>query len=615
MFDWKQIANLGIILIYKSTFAESSCMKPVLPKYTEQITPVQSSYPDTFNLRYKCEKDHFFPNHIDEHKISCVDGKWIPKNLWKCTDKCKNACSAHGECITQLSSSSICSCDQGWAGPKCTLRACDEPILKSHGTIQTIQMGKFFPNSTKYRVGSVILFGCQPGYKIVTGRSNARCYTSGWSHQDVPQCELSACKAKEFDNGKFRPMLPSYTAGESISFVCHEGYRLSLPNNVFTITCQTDGYWLQFWPKCQEILCSTPKVIEHGLLETTSLDKFKIGSTITFSCNTGYVLVGDTQVQCIEGVNNAGIWRESGFPQCMTVNQFSEHCILHHEQMVKKNGKYVCVNPSDINVVPSRGPIIVVTARPSSAKPLTIVTATAGGLLLLLLVVITFVAFQRRRLARHSRGRRGRHRLSDDDRYAFLYYSNDFHLVLPSYDEAMQGRRPQPPPYASNEANERDNPAAATPSAPASNIGINVVGESAPEEHPYETIAELLLERTRLSNNVEQSTNNEEPVVPTPTNNTETLNYETTSGSGNSSGNQNIAESSVVNDEPIYARVVKSTDITPKGNDITPKDNDTDIENNAKNDTASLQSFTLDDTTLLQSFTLDDTAPLIKSDE
>lgn len=87
-------------------------------------------------------------------------------------------------------------------------------------------------------------------------------------------------------------------------------------------------------------------------------------------------------------------------------------------------------------------------------KPLTIVTSTAGGLLLLLLLVIAVVACQRRRIARLQRDRvNGRHRLnSDDDRLAFVYYSNDVHVVLPSYDEAMQARRVNnPPPYMSNE--------------------------------------------------------------------------------------------------------------------------------------------------------------------
>ena len=96
-------------------------------------------------------------------------------------------------------------------------------------------------------------------------------------------------------------------------------------------------------------------------------------------------------------------------------------------------------------------PLIVYSSKSNSTKPLTIVTATAGGLLLLLLLLITLVAIQRRRLARNG-GRRNRSR-SRDDRYAFLYYSNDVHLVLPSYDEAIQGRRPQPPPYTSGSAN------------------------------------------------------------------------------------------------------------------------------------------------------------------
>lgn len=87
-------------------------------------------------------------------------------------------------------------------------------------------------------------------------------------------------------------------------------------------------------------------------------------------------------------------------------------------------------------------------------RPLTIVTSTAGGLLLLLLLVIAIVACQRRRIARLQIERvSGRHRLnSDDDRLAFVYYSNDVHVVLPSYDEAMQARRVNnPPPYMPDE--------------------------------------------------------------------------------------------------------------------------------------------------------------------
>lgn len=105
-----------------------------------------------------------------------------------------------------------------------------------------------------------------------------------------------------------------------------------------------------------------------------------------------------------------------------------------------------------------------------SGKPLTIVTSTAGGLLLLLLLVITLVACQRKRLNRRRRGCGGRRRLSSDadDRMSFVYYSNDVHVVLPSYDEAMQNHRQLavPPPYAVNDNNEN---ASTVPSSAASN--------------------------------------------------------------------------------------------------------------------------------------------------
>lgn len=89
----------------------------------------------------------------------------------------------------------------------------------------------------------------------------------------------------------------------------------------------------------------------------------------------------------------------------------------------------------------------------STGKPLTIVTAIAGGLLLLLLLLISIVACQRKRLNRRRSGRSGRRRLSSDvDRMSFVY-SNNVHVMLPSYDEAMQNQRLNfPPPYAADAA-------------------------------------------------------------------------------------------------------------------------------------------------------------------
>ena len=93
-------------------------------------------------------------------------------------------------------------------------------------------------------------------------------------------------------------------------------------------------------------------------------------------------------------------------------------------------------------------PSLITTTVSSTVKPLTIVTATAGALLLLLLIVISLVAYQRRRIAINNR-RQGRERLNEDDRYSFVYYSNDVHVVLPSYDEAMRVQG-APPPYGND---------------------------------------------------------------------------------------------------------------------------------------------------------------------
>ena len=130
---------------------------------------------------------------------------------------------------------------------------------------------------------------------------------------------------------------------------------------------------------------------------------------------------------------------------------------------------------------------VIRTTVSSTVRPLTIVTATAGALLLILLIVISLVAYQRRRIALAHR-QQARAVASEglgetNDRFSFVYYTNDIHVVLPSYDEAVGTGAP--PPYASD-------------SASGSTENVSVVAQEAlvdsePEDEPlYEVIDEAI---------------------------------------------------------------------------------------------------------------------------
>ena len=87
------------------------------------------------------------------------------------------------------------------------------------------------------------------------------------------------------------------------------------------------------------------------------------------------------------------------------------------------------------------------STRSASIDTLTIVTGTAGGLLGFLLVIIAFVIYQRRKLMRRMRRATSRRNRPSDDERMLIYCSNDFHFILPTYDEAINSRSSQPPSF------------------------------------------------------------------------------------------------------------------------------------------------------------------------
>ncbi|XP_047131920.1 complement component receptor 1-like protein isoform X1 [Hydra vulgaris] len=409
MVSFKKDLFIYLLVWYKIGKCDD-CQQPHLPVNSFQVNNKSAVYKDKSFLYYKCEDGYSF-GADSLQKIQCVGGKWDPRILPKCIDHCNNVCGNHGQCKKYENDEYRCQCDHFYDGVNCTERVCEAPILYAHGIFKLIT-GKV--QSNKYSLSSSIQFSCVAGYKINKGNTQSHCTRDGWVPEYVPECEEIECENiyKSDSLVQYTPMKTNYHIGSVVQFTCSNTFLLGSA----TSTCQIDGDWSVPWPTCKSKSCSSPAYIVNGM--EIKRGDYIDGSNFIYTCKQNYAISGDNHITCSNG-NWIGV-----VPKCIFVDSN-------------------CDQQSSIKCLEK-------AKQDSSTQPLILVAGTAGGLLMLLLLLIVAVACQRRRIAR--RINRQRYINGDDDRCSFVYYSNDVHVVLPSYDEAMLARRLQPPPYNENTA-------------------------------------------------------------------------------------------------------------------------------------------------------------------
>lgn len=82
------------------------------------------------------------------------------------------------------------------------------------------------------------------------------------------------------------------------NYKCHSGYSLS--GNA-TRTCEVHGEWSGVVPQCKRVDCGFPGYLANGLIHGM---KYSFGGTIEYSCNSGFLLVGEKNRTCLD----TGLW-------------------------------------------------------------------------------------------------------------------------------------------------------------------------------------------------------------------------------------------------------------------------------------------------------------------
>ncbi|XP_023234733.1 sushi, von Willebrand factor type A, EGF and pentraxin domain-containing protein 1-like [Centruroides sculpturatus] len=276
--------------------AKVTCPPPI-PPLNGEVVWFNHSFGDS--ITYSCHKGYTLQG--DLHRICLPDGTWsnqepfcepikcsLPSNIEygyvrydnlnyrsKVKYSCHNGYKLIGSKYIE------CRADHSWDGavPHCEQILCPEPPPIKYGHHMT----------ENFTIGSRAIYACDKGF--IMDSSKLECNANGKWIGKIPSCNIVSCSApSKFKFGKI--IGKNFTYGNTIHFKCNSGWEL-IGNSV--LFCEETGNWNSSYPSCIGTFCPSPEVIHHGQIIATDL---KYGTSITYHCNPGYQLIGDSYRKC-----------------------------------------------------------------------------------------------------------------------------------------------------------------------------------------------------------------------------------------------------------------------------------------------------------------------------
>ncbi|XP_068090442.1 sushi, von Willebrand factor type A, EGF and pentraxin domain-containing protein 1 isoform X2 [Hyperolius riggenbachi] len=142
----------------------------------------------------------------------------------------------------------------------------------------------------------------------------------------------SDCPPLEASSPHLHALTTDLKPGSRISVFCDPGYQIVGSSEQ---QCMNLGEWDQPRPRCERISCGKPPHLKNGI---NSDEDFFAGSTVTYQCNIGYYLLGDSRMFCTDN----GSWVGTS-PKCLDVDE----CALgsdcdKHASCNNTEGSYIC---------------------------------------------------------------------------------------------------------------------------------------------------------------------------------------------------------------------------------------------------------------------------------
>ncbi|NWV38862.1 C4BPA protein, partial [Grantiella picta] len=172
------------------------------------------------------------------------------------------------------------------------------------------------PPQQSYPEGAVVSYKCRPGY-VRDGADSPEVTCLANSSWS----EKSAfCIGKSCGQPEIEDgnfhTTTDLRFGATVTFSCHTGYRLIGSPSAECTLRNGEVSWTSV-PSCEIILCPRPPAIENGQLLSEN-EVFTFGMAASYRCDKGLSLIGEATVICTMGPDFQGVW-SSPAPECKEV--------------------------------------------------------------------------------------------------------------------------------------------------------------------------------------------------------------------------------------------------------------------------------------------------------
>ncbi|NXX17184.1 C4BPA protein, partial [Podargus strigoides] len=172
------------------------------------------------------------------------------------------------------------------------------------------------PPAPSYAARSQVRYRCRPGYTPASGKSPLVTCNPDSSWSADPDFCIGKSCGPPDIPNGNFHLTTDLLFGATITYTCNDGYRLVGDSSGECVLTDSEVSWTKI-PHCAIIPCSPPPEIENGQLINGDRD-FTFGIAVAYRCNKDFALIGDSTIYCTMNNNQEGIWSGPA-PECKVV--------------------------------------------------------------------------------------------------------------------------------------------------------------------------------------------------------------------------------------------------------------------------------------------------------
>nr|XP_028590239.1 complement receptor type 1-like isoform X3 [Podarcis muralis] len=190
---------------------------------------------------------------------------------------------------------------------------CEEGSCAPPPSLQFAELLNEYKENNSFPVGSVVKYMCRPGYAKHPGLKASLMCIRNQEWSGVQEfCKRKSCGYPGEPDNGRLIVTKDLLFGSTINYTCEEGYRLVGLSSRQCVISGLKAVWTGETAICQPISCSPPPDVPHG--KHSGIDDYFYGTAVSYTCEKSHPLVGNATIYCTtkDGVN--GVW--SGRAYC-----------------------------------------------------------------------------------------------------------------------------------------------------------------------------------------------------------------------------------------------------------------------------------------------------------